>query len=71
MCKTPGGKTFDEGPGIDLAGFRNFETPTDTVVNIAGVPIVFILPPEIVAASKAKLIVPTVTNSDRASFALT
>jgi hypothetical protein len=65
------GPTFDEGPGIDLAGFRDTEILTNTVENVAGVRIVFILPPEVVAAAKAKLIVPSVTNSGRASFLLT
>ncbi|MBV8472615.1 MAG: hypothetical protein JO107_10110 [Hyphomicrobiales bacterium] len=63
-------ETFDEGPGIDLSGFRYDQVPPDAVEIIDGVPVIFILPPEVVAAAKTKTIVEAPTNSGRASFAL-
>ena len=63
-------ETFDEGPGIDLGGFRFSEIETGTVETVDGTPIVFLIPPDIVAAAKNKTIVQLRLNSGRASFAL-
>lgn len=70
MRWTANSETFDEGPGIDLAGFRYGELPTDTVEIVDGAPVIFLIPPDVVAAGEAKTMVEARTNSGRASFAL-
>ncbi len=70
MRWTADSETFDEGPGIDLAGFRYGELPTDTVETVEGVPVIFLIPPDVVAAAKTKTMVEARTSSGRASFAL-
>ena len=70
MQWTADSETFDEGPGIDLAGFRYGELPTDTVEIVDGVPVIFLIPPSVVAAAKTKTMIETRTSSGRASFAL-
>ena len=70
MRWTADGETFDEGPGIDPGGFRDDEIPMRTLEMLHGVPIVYIIPPDIVAKSKSKMLVQTATTSGRASFAL-
>ena len=70
MRWTADSETIDEGPGIDLAGYRDSEVPPDKVEIVAGVPVIFLIPPDVVAAAKTKTMVETRTNSGRASFAL-
>jgi hypothetical protein len=70
MSWTADSEMIDEGPGIDLAGFRYGELPTDTVEIVDGVPVIFLIPPDVVVAAKTKTMVETRTNSGRASFAL-
>jgi hypothetical protein len=67
---TADSETIDEGPGIDLAGYRYGEVPMDKVEIVDGVPVIFLIPPEVVAAAKSKTMVETRANSGRASFAL-
>lgn len=70
MQRSKDSETIDEGPGIDLGGYRYGELQTDTVQIIGGVPIVIILPPEVVANAVAKTIVPVRLESGRESFTL-
>jgi len=61
---------FDEGPGIDVHGFRDSEINTATVENYDGVPVVYIISADIVAKAEEKRIIEVKLNSGRRSFAL-
>ncbi|MBV8472617.1 MAG: hypothetical protein JO107_10100 [Hyphomicrobiales bacterium] len=63
-------ETIDEGPGIDVMCLGYSQVPPDAVEIVDGLPVIFILPPEVVAAAKTKTMVEIRTNSGRASFAL-
>jgi hypothetical protein len=61
---------IDEGPGIDLAGYRAAELPLDKIEIRGKVPVAFIIPIDKVNAAREKKIVEVRTNSGRLSFAL-
>lgn len=70
MRETPISELIDEGPGIDLAGYRTSEIPVDAVELRDGVPVTFIIPRDKIEAAKRKKIVQIRLASNRLSFAL-
>ncbi len=70
MRETPNSELIDEGPGIDLAGYRTSEIPVDAVELRDGVPVTFIIPRDKIEAAKRKEIVKIRLASKRLSFAL-
>jgi hypothetical protein len=63
-------ETFDEGPGIDLAGYRMSELPPGSVETRNGLKIAFIIPREQIERASAKQIIETRLSSGRLSFEL-
>jgi hypothetical protein len=70
MRKSGESQYVDEGPGIDLAGYRSTELPDYAVEIRDGVPIAFIIRQDILAASQNKEIVNVTLSSGRQSFGL-
>ena len=70
MRENSNSASIDEGPGIDLAGYRTSEIPPDAVETHDGVPVVFIIPRDKIDEAKRKEIVQTRLLSKRLSFAL-
>ena len=70
MRESPSSELIDEGPGIDLAGYRTTEIPKDAVEIRNGVPITFIIPRDKIKAAKRKEIVQVRLKSKRLSFEL-
>jgi len=70
MRESPNSEVIDEGPGIDLAGYRTNEIPADAVELRDGVPVTFIIPRDKVEAARLKEIVQVRLNSKRLSFEL-
>ena len=70
MRESPNSESIDEGPGIDLAGYRTSEIPVDAVELRDGVPVTFIIPRDKFEAAKRKEIVQIRLTSKRLSFAL-
>ena len=70
MRESSNSELIDEGPGIDLAGYRTSEIPDDAVELYEGVPVVFIIPRDKIDAAKRKEIVQTRLTSKRLSFVL-
>ncbi len=68
--KSPESQSIDEGPGIDLAGYRSSEIPPDAVEVRDGVPLAFIIPGERLSSAKRKEIVETRLPSGRLSYML-
>jgi hypothetical protein len=70
MRKSGESQYVDEGPGLDLAGYRSTELP-DYAVEIRGdMSVAFIIRRDILATSQAKEIVKVTLSSGRQSFAL-
>jgi hypothetical protein len=63
-------EAIDEGPGIDLAGYRYSELPPGAVETRNGLKIAFIIPREKVQIASAKRIIETRLSSGRLSFEL-
>jgi hypothetical protein len=63
-------ETIDEGPGIDLAGYRMSELPPGAVETRNGLKVAFIIPREKIESASAKRIVKTKLSSGRLSFEL-
>ena len=63
-------ETIDEGPGIDLAGYKMSELPPGTVETRNGLKIAFIIPREKIQSVSAKRIMETKLSSGRLSFEL-
>jgi hypothetical protein len=59
---------IDEGPGIDLAGYRVNELPENTIETRDGLPVAFVIPRDIVDSSAAKRIAQVRVSSGRMSF---
>ena len=70
MRENPGSEMIDEGPGIDLAGYRATEIPAGPVEVRDGVPFTFVIPRDKVDFAKRKEIVQVRLASGRLSFAL-
>jgi len=70
MRESPNSELIDEGPGIDLAGYRTSEIPADAVELRDGVPVTFIIPRDKIEAAERKEIVQIRLTSKRFSFAL-
>jgi hypothetical protein len=70
MRKSGESQYVDEGPGLDLAGYRSTELPDYAVEIQDSVPLAFIIRPDILAASQAKQIVKVTLSSGRQSFGL-
>ena len=63
-------EAIDEGPGIDLAGYRYSELPPGAVETRNGLKIAFIIPREKIQIASAKRIIETRLSSGRLSFEL-
>jgi hypothetical protein len=70
LKKSPDSPAIDEGPGIDLAGYRVSDIPTDAVDERSGVPLAFIIPHDRFEDAKRKEIVQTRLASGRLSYEL-
>ncbi|MBV8794023.1 MAG: hypothetical protein JO136_03715 [Hyphomicrobiales bacterium] len=68
--KSPDSPAIDEGPGIDLAGYRVSEIPADAVDEKSGVPLAFIIPHDKFENADKKEIVQTRLVSGRLSYEL-
>ena len=68
--KSPESQSIDEGPGIDLAGYRSSEIPPDAVEVRGGVPLAFIIPSKRLSLATKKEIVETRLPSGRLSYML-
>ena len=71
MRKAPGSETIDEGPGIDLAGYRVSDIPAGMIEIRNGIPFAFIIPHDKIDSAKHKEIVQVRLSSGRLSFSLT
>ncbi len=67
---TPESSVIDEGPGIDLAGYRSSEIPPEAVDIRAGVPIAFIIPHDQLTHASKKEVIRTKLASGRLSYQL-
>jgi hypothetical protein len=61
---------IDEGPGIDLCGYKAAELPDGVTESRDGVPVAFIIPRDKIAAASQKKIVEVKSNSGAPSFTL-
>ncbi|MGD1038070.1 MAG: hypothetical protein ABR878_13015 [Roseiarcus sp.] len=61
---------LDEGPGIDLCGYKAAELPDGVTESRDGVPVVFIIPRDKIAAASEKKIVEAKSISGAPSFKL-
>jgi hypothetical protein len=68
--KSPDSPAVDEGPGIDLAGYRVSEIPADAVDERSGIPLAFIIPRDKLENADRKEIVQTRLASGRLSYEL-
>jgi hypothetical protein len=68
--KTPDSPAIDEGSGIDLAGYRSSEIPSEAVEVRDGVPLAFIIPRDQFSLASKKEIIQTKLASGRLSFQL-
>jgi hypothetical protein len=68
--KSSNSPNVDEGPGIDIAGYRTKELPPGVIEVRNGVPVAFIIPAEQLAAASRKAIVETRLASGRMSYKL-
>jgi hypothetical protein len=68
--KSPDSPAVDEGPGIDLAGYRVSEIPADAIDERRGVPLAFIIPHDKFENADRKEIVQTRLASGRLSYEL-
>jgi hypothetical protein len=68
--KSPDSPAVDEGPGIDLAGYRVSEIPPYAVDHRSGVPLAFIIPHDKFENATRKEIVQTRLASGRLSYEL-
>lgn len=70
FMKTPGSPAVNEGPGIDLAGYRLSEIPAEAIDERNGVPLAFIIPHDKFENADRKEIVQTRLASGRLSYEL-
>jgi hypothetical protein len=70
MRKSGQTEIVDEGPGIDLAGYRFSEIPSYAVESRDGTPVIFIIPQDKIAAATQKEIVEVKLVTGRPSFEL-
>ena len=63
-------RSVDEGPGIDVMGYRSTEIPSEAVEVREGVPLTFIIPREQFDRAQKKEIVETRLVSGRLSYEL-
>lgn len=70
MRRTPEAAVVDEGPGIDLAGYKTSELPSSAVELRDGLRVAFILPREKIDRAAHKEIVQIRLPSGRISYAL-
>jgi hypothetical protein len=70
LRRSPDSSAIDEGPGVDLAGYRASEIPADAIDERSGVPLAFIIPHDKFENAKRKEIVQTRLASGRLSYEL-
>jgi len=70
MRENKNSEWIDEGPGIDLAGYRSTELPPDAIETRDGVPVAFVIPRSVIDAAKEKKIVQVRVSSGRLSLQL-
>jgi hypothetical protein len=68
--REPDSPAIDEGPGIDLVGYRVSEIPADAIDEKSGVPLAFIIPHDKFENADRKEIVQTRLPSGRLSYEL-
>lgn len=70
MRKAGQTEIVDEGPGIDLAGYRFSEIPSYAVEIRDGTPVIFVIPRDKIATATQKEIVQVKLTTGRPSFEL-
>jgi hypothetical protein len=68
--KSPDAPSIDEGPGLDIAGYRSTEIPANAIDVREGVSLTFIIPPDQLEKAKDKMIVERRLQSGRMSYEL-